>query len=347
VRKTAQIAVGLVISLLALALAFRNANLALVAEALREANYFYLLPGIGLVWLGLYLRALSWRAILGYQVPYRRVYDAMNEGYLLNNLLPLRLGEFGRAYLISRGSAMPAYRALSSVVVERVIDLIMAVVLLLAFLPFVAGLEGAQGLAASSIALGLAAVAVLVVVARRQPQLVRLARAVLDRLRLTWLHPERWTARVEALLAGLSVFQDPRRALAAAGWSFMAWVAAGLGTWFTLLAFVPGASVVMAFVVLTVVALAAAVPSAPGSAGVFELTVVSILSVFAVDHNRALSFGLVYHVQQIALIMVLGGLALAREGETLAHLARSAQSLVTRARPASAPVAAEPLSSDQ
>jgi uncharacterized protein (TIRG00374 family) len=347
VRRTAQVVLGLVISLLALALAFRGANLAQVAGALREANYFYLAPGIGLVWLGLYLRACSWRAILGHNVPYRRVYDAMNEGYLLNNLLPLRLGEFGRAYLISRGSPIPAYQALSSVVVERVIDLIMAVVLLLTCLPFVVGLEWARGVAASSIGLGLAAVVGLVVVARNQARLVRLTRATLQRLGARWLHPERWAARVEALLAGLSVFQDPRRALAAAGWSFLAWVSAGLGTWFTLLAFLPGATVLMAFVTLTVVALAAAVPSAPGSAGVFEFTVVQILAVFGVDQNRALSFGLIFHLQQIALIMVLGGLALAREGETLAHLARSAQAVVARAKPAGRPVAIEPVSPDQ
>jgi uncharacterized protein (TIRG00374 family) len=349
VRKTAQVIIGLAISALALVLAFWGADPAQVSGALREANYLLLLPGLGLVWAGLYMRAASWRAILGFEVPFRRVYDAMNEGYLLNNLLPLRLGELGRAYLISRGSAVPVYRALSSVVVERVIDLIMAVVLLMAFLPFVAGLEWAQTLALSSVALGVAAIAVLIVIARNQPRLVRLAREVLHRLgrRLSWLHAERWTARVESGLSGLSVFQDPRRALAAAGWSMLTWVAGGVGAWITLLAFMPDATIVMGFVVLTIVALAAAVPSAPGSAGVYELTVVQVLAVFGVDQNRALSFGLVHHVMQIALIMVLGGLALAREGETVAHLARAAQSLVTRPRPVAAPITPEPVSSDQ
>jgi uncharacterized protein (TIRG00374 family) len=349
VRKTAQVVIGLAISVLALVLAFWGADASQVIGALRRANYLLLLPGLGLVWAGLYMRAASWRAILGFEVPFRRVYDAMNEGYLLNNLLPLRLGELARAYLISRGSAIPVYRALSSVVVERVIDLIMAVVLLLAFLPFVAGLEWAQTLALSSVGLGVVAIVGLILVARNQPRLVALGRAVLNRLerRLPWLHAERWTSRLEAGLAGLSVFQDSRRALAAAGWSMLTWVAGGVGAWITLLAFIPDATAVMGFVVLTVVALAAAVPSAPGSAGVYELTVVKVLAVFAVDQNRALSFGLVHHLMQIALIMVLGGLALAREGETVAHLARAAQSLVMRARPANAPITAEPVSSDQ
>lgn len=338
-RKALQLILGLAISLLALFLAFYDADLAELAAALRAANYAYLVPGLGLVWLGLYFRAASWRAILGGGVAYARVFDAMNEGYLLNNLLPFRLGEFGRAYLISRGSPLTALQALSSVVVERVIDLLMAVVLLLAFLPFVAAVAWAGQLTSASVLLGVIALIVLVVVSRNQARLAGWARALLARVRLPWLHPDRWVARLESLLAGLSVFQDPRRAFAAAAWSLLAWIVAGFGTWFFLLAFLPAASIPMAFIVLTVVALGAAVPSAPGAAGVFELAVVYVLSFFDVPREQALSFGLTFHILQIALTAMLGGLALAREGETVAHLARAAQALVTRAEKPAAPPA--------
>ena len=337
-RRAIQLILGLVISLLALALAFYDTDPGQLAAALRTANYAYLVPGLGLVWLGLYFRAVSWRAILGGGVPYRRVFDAMNEGYLLNNLLPFRLGEFGRAYLISRGTRLAAMQALSSVVVERVIDLLMAVVLLLAFLPFVAAVAWAGQLTSASVLMGIIALVLLVIVSRNQATLAGWARAVLERVRIRWLHPDRWVARFEALLAGLSVFQDPRRAFAAAAWSLLAWIAAGFGVWFFLLAFLPAATIPMAFIVLTVVALGAAVPSAPGAAGVFELAVVYVLAFFDVPREQALSFGLTLHLLQIALTAVLGGLALAREGETVAHLVRSAQALVTRAeRPAAPP----------
>jgi len=141
------------------------------------------------------------------------------------------------------------------------------------------------------------------------------------------------------MLAGLSIFQDPRRAFTAAGWSLLAWIAAGFGTWLTLRAFLPAATVPMSFIVLTVVALGAAVPSAPGAAGVFELVVVYVLGFFLVPRELALSFGLTLHLSQIALTALLGGTALAREGETLIHLARSAQTLVARAEKPVAPAA--------
>src|SRR6476646_1770704 len=140
-RKNAQLIMGLVVSLVALALAFRGADLGVMAGALRKANYFVLAVGIVFYIAGLFFRALSWRVLLGKRVPYLRAFEALNEGYLLNNLLPFRLGEIGRAYLVSRRNNIPALEALSSIVVERVIDLLMVVILLVSFLPIVGGLE--------------------------------------------------------------------------------------------------------------------------------------------------------------------------------------------------------------
>ena len=331
-RKTAQIAVGLIISLLALWLAFRGADLTQMAGALRNANYFYLVPAALLTFLGLIFRALSWRVILDGRVPYRRVFDAMNEGYLLNSVLPLRLGELGRAYLISHNTPLTVSQALSSVVVERVIDLLMLFVLLAAFLPLVAGLGIAQSVAIGAMLTGLAALVILVVLARSRTPLLRLVRAVFTRLHLKWLDPDRWEGRIGSFLDGLSVLRDGRRAGLAAFWSGMAWVAAGYSAWLLLLAFVPTARVAMGFFALTIVGLGNAVPSAPSSAGVFEFVVVQALALFAVEHNTALSYALVFHAVQIGLILVFGGLALSGEGESIGHLAQAAQALLTRGR---------------
>jgi uncharacterized protein (TIRG00374 family) len=348
VRKTVQFIAGLVISLLALILAFHEADPAQILAALRAANPAYVVLGLVFIWLGLYARALSWRAILGAGLPFRRVFDAMNEGYLLNNVLPFRLGELGRAYLISRRSSLSALQALSSVVVERVIDLLMAVLLLMFYLLLSPQQRSLGSLALTTGAIGLVAGAGLAVLAYGRAPLVRLAGAAFGRLAPARLHPERWIGRLDSLLAGFEVLRDARRLVTAVGFSLLAWIIAGFGTWFMLLAFLPAATLSMAFIVLTIVALGAAVPSAPGAAGVFELAVVYVLGFFGVAREPALSFGLTFHLTQIALIAVLGGLALAREGETLAHLARSAQNLLGRAeRPAAPGRPAETVSPDQ
>ena len=328
-RRNAQLILGLGVSLLALALAFRGADLGVMVGALRKANYFVLAIGIAFYTVGLFFRALSWRVLLGKRVPYLRAFEALNEGYLLNNLLPFRLGEFGRAYLVSRRNNFPALEALSSIVVERVIDLLMVVILLVSFLPLVAGLNGTRGTLVSSIALGVIAIVVLIVVARNQETVAHLVGRVLRRVHVRWLDADVWEGRATSFLAGLSAVRDPARALQAALWSTTAWLAAALGAWFMLRALLPSATLTMAFVTLILTALGAAVPSAPSSAGVFEVVVVAALSIFAVDKSVALSFALTLHAINFLSAVVFGGWALSREGETLAHLASSAQALFT------------------
>src|SRR4029078_5462542 len=103
-----------------------------------------------------------------------------------------------------------------------------------------------------------------------------------------------------------------------------AWGLAGLGAWSMLRAFLPEATATMGFVTLTLLALGAAVPSAPGSAGVYELVIVQTLTaVFGVDRNVALSYALVVHAANILLAAGVGALAVPREAKSLTELARA------------------------
>jgi hypothetical protein len=323
-----QLLLGLSVSVLALALSFYNVNLTEMAAAFRAANYWLALVAVGLIWGGLYFRALSWWTILEHQVPYRRVFDVINEGYLLNNFLPFRLGELGRAYLLSRSHRLPVTHALSSVVVERVVDLLMLLTLLGAFLPLLSGLAWARNGAIGALVVGLGLLGALLAMVYQRARVLRLAHIVLSRLHWRWAHPAAWEQRLMGFMEGLAVLRAPRLALWACVWSALAWLAAGLGAWALLLAFEPTATFTMGFFVLAVLGLGIAVPSAPGSAGVFEAAVMLALSVFDVDPSRALSYALAFHLTHLGVTSVLGGLALTREGETLGHLAQAAQDLL-------------------
>jgi hypothetical protein len=342
VRKSAQWLVGLAVSVAAFGLAFRGADLARVAEALRTANHFYVLPALGLLYLGLLARAMSWRTILGQPIPFRRVLDALNEGYLLNNVLPFRLGEVARAYLISRGRSLSASQALSSVLVERVVDLCMIVGLLAAFLPLVAGLAWAREAALASVLVTGAALGGLFVLARSRGWVLRLARWGLGYI--AWLNTARWEARLGAFIEGMQALQNGRQFFWAATFSALAWLCAGGATSVLLVAFLASPTLTasrlltMGFFVLVISGLGVALPSAPASAGVFEASVVAALAVFRVEGSLALSYALTFHILHFGLTSVLGGIALAREGISLPRLAQAAQSLVGGAGRVSEPV---------
>jgi len=155
-RKYLQWAISIAVSAIAFWLAFRGVQVAEVADTLRTANYFYVLPALACIVVGLMARALSWQTILGRKVPFWRAFTALNEGYLLSNVLPFRLGELGRAYLVSRNRGLSTSQAFSSVIVERMIDLCMIVVLFATVLPLVAGLAWAREAAVLAVVISLA-----------------------------------------------------------------------------------------------------------------------------------------------------------------------------------------------
>ncbi len=325
-RRTAQWVIGLAISGLALWIAFWGVDLTELGAALGSANYLTALPAIGLIFVGQMARARSWQTLIGAPIPFWRVFAALNAGYLLNNVLPFRLGEVGRAYLISRTQNVRSSQALSTVLVERVIDLCMIVGMLSAFLPIITGLDWARGAAVVSALVTLTALGGLFVVARNRERMVRLARWVLARL--PGLQAERWLARAEAFIQGLAVLQDPRRFLTAAFWSGTAWVLAGLSAWLLMTGFIPDATLEMGYFVLVVTGLSIAIPAAPGNLGVWPAAVILALTVYDVTRSLALSFGLVHHFVNYGLSSALGAIALAREGETVAHLAQAAQTVL-------------------
>ena len=96
---------------------------------------------LSFVWI--LVRAKVWQTLLRNRASYRDVLFTVGEGYLLNNLLPFRLGELGRAFLISRksepstssGQRMQFAEVLPTIVIERVVDLGISAAILLAALP--------------------------------------------------------------------------------------------------------------------------------------------------------------------------------------------------------------------
>jgi hypothetical protein len=305
---------GLAVSVISLGLVFYFADVHKLGEALRLADYRYALLAIliTLIWLG--VRGIVWRTLLQDKAPYSAVFWSLNEGYLLNNLLPFRLGEVGRSFLLSRKSSLDFWQVLSTVIVERLMDLAMAAGLLMGTLPFVVGATWARQ---AAVVTGLAVIlvfAVLYLLARNQAW----ALGWFDRLGQRWP----WLLRlggnvIPSIFSGLSVMTDGLRFLRAIAWILVNWLVA-IGQYTMMVnAFFPGAKLLWAAFSLGVAALGIAAPSSPGAVGVMELSIVGALSLFGLDASVALAMAITIHVIQYLVTGVLGAYALAREGESL------------------------------
>lgn len=318
---------GLIVSAVSLALVFYFADIRELITALRLADYRLVLAGIliSLVWL--VVRSMAWRTLLQEKASFSMVFLTMNEGYLLNNILPFRLGEVGRAVLLGRKAGLGFWQVLSSILIERSLDLALAAGLLLATIPFVVGAEWAvQGaiISGSIVALGLV---VLYLAARN--------REWTEKRVNRW--GERWPilrkiagSRLTAFLAGLAVLTEGGLFLRAVALMTLDWLIAIVQYYVIMLAFFPGGEFLWAAFGLGVAAVGIAAPSSPGAIGVLEAAIVGALSLFNLDPSIALAYALTVHVIQYLVTSALGAYALSKDGETLSGLYNSARSLLNK-----------------
>ena len=138
---------GVLVSIILIAAILYFVNLPKMFAAIRSADYRFIAVAAVLVFGWLYVRAIVWRTLLRKRAPYWDVFHSLNIGYLLNAILPFRLGELGRAYSLSLKSNMSFVEILPTIVIERSVDLAITAAPFLSSLPFVVGVKGADRIA--------------------------------------------------------------------------------------------------------------------------------------------------------------------------------------------------------
>src|SRR4051794_22277853 len=95
--------IGIAISLVCLVLLGRSVNLDQVGKSLREANLIWLIPAVGVYFVGTFIRSWRWERLLSrHDVPIMDLFRALIIGFTLNDVLPFRLGEIARVFLVAR-----------------------------------------------------------------------------------------------------------------------------------------------------------------------------------------------------------------------------------------------------
>jgi uncharacterized protein (TIRG00374 family) len=314
---------GVVISIVALAVVFKLARwqeLVLAFSAIQPIN---LIIAIILLVLSLFTRSMVWWILLGRQAPYKRTFNIISIGYLLNNIFPLRAGEIGRALLMGNVSGLGPLYVLSTIIIERTYDLAMASGILLATLPMALsyalgiGVTWAEPVAISTLALVIIGLCSLYLIARNSDKV----KEWIDRLgdRSKWLQ-KYVIPHIESLLNGLNVLTQPKQFILSIFWILICWALYITIYYIILLPIVPYAPLWWAVFSDGVVALGVAVPSAPGGVGVWEASIVGSLSIFGVSTSSALAYALLVHFLNFAVIGVFGFYGLAREGQSLTSL---------------------------
>lgn len=317
---------GLLISLVLVVVFFYETDVSGMVSALAQAQYIYLIPALALYFLGVGARAIRWHFLLRSIKPIAsaRLFPVVVIGYMANDLLPARIGELVRAFVLGQQEGISKTSTLVTIALERILDGLTMLAFIGAasfFLPLTPALEA---LFQIGIVLFVVVLVLLVLVATQRQRFDPLVHAVLKRL------PERYGARAvrlfDSFIHGLSALRNPLDAVIAFGWSVVAWALETGMYWIIGLAFgivQPYSVYALATAVANLVTI---VPSTPGYVGVFDVPVKSILTLFGVAPNVATSYTLVLHAALVLPVVVLGLYYAARAGLSLGTLSQRVES---------------------
>lgn len=262
------------------------------------------------------LRARRWQAILkplAGRIPVTPLWHATAIGMMVNNILPMRAGEFARAFAISRERRdVPFTAAFASLAVDRIFDGVIVVLLMLAatFDPrFPADATIVGELGAGDIALGAAAI-LGAALAGLYALLIFPAPMLALAEKVGGLFSPRFGTRLRSLAetftSGLGVLRDPMLVLEVTWWTLLHWLTNAAAFYLGFLALGIDAPFSTALFVQGLIALSVAVPSSPGFFGVFEAAAAVGLRLYGVDATFAVSWGIGFHILSFIPITVIG-----------------------------------------
>lgn len=124
---------GLLISIPALWLAFRNVPLDDLLSYMGSIRWFWVLPSVLIIFISFSLRTLRWQMIVASVSPLSFWYSfhPLMIGFMLNCILPGRVGELARPVILNRNTGIPLASGLATVAAERIFDLLLLLVFLL------------------------------------------------------------------------------------------------------------------------------------------------------------------------------------------------------------------------
>lgn len=306
-RRHLAVAAGVSVSGLFLWLAFRNADLNLIRDSLGSANLSFAAPFLLCLFIFYWLKSSRWRQLLSPAGDVRSgaLFPIIMIGYAGTAVLPMQMGEFVRAYIASRRYSLPYSLVLSSIVMERLFDLL--TILAMLGIVLTVGQSTPQILIDAGYVIGFVTLIGLMV---SFALVVRTEQALAAFRRILTPLPEQLTAivmhQIEAAVRGLESIRQPRLSLRIAANSIVQWGLMGLCIFSSLAALglqVP-TSGVMLVLVATIIGIS--LPSSPGHIGNVQIAYVVALQPFGVSAEQAIAASIFYHLLAYVTVVVVG-----------------------------------------
>jgi uncharacterized protein (TIRG00374 family) len=299
---------GLVVGGLFVWLAFRGTDFEGVKASFREADYIYIIPVVFLSGIVQILRSYRWGVILEpmAKITQGTLFAITSVGFMAISLLPVRMGEIVRPYLISQKSPVKISSSLATIVVERVFDMLTLMIFLLIVLVKVELPRWIVRSAFTVLFLFIPLLLLLIFLAVKREVSAKGVDRILGKL------PTKISSRLMRLfhsfIDGLQILPDLKRTISVVLLSLLIWGLIGMATCILFYSFpsIKQLPLTAGYAVLVITALGVTLPTAPGFIGNYHFSCVIGLTLFGVPKTDALTFAILLHFLQLSVMILLG-----------------------------------------
>jgi len=314
--------VGVLISIVFLYFALRKQNFGEIWETLQHAQYWWLIPGIAVYFIGLWVRSWRWHYLLRplKKIPTKSMFPIVCIGYMGNNIYPARAGELIRAYVLKKHEGVPFSASLATIIVERIFDGVVMLGFVFLNLRELSGLTADSGfigniqqVAIWGSVIFFAVLAVFILAAMFPLKAEAVTNWFIDHIL-----PGRIRESVRGFclrfLTGLESLRSPKDALMVLVTSTIIWLLETGKYWFVMHAFPFQVSFFALMLMNGIVNLTTTLPSAPGYVGTFDAPGIALLTAYGVPGEVATGYTLILHAALWLPVTLVGAYYFAREG---------------------------------
>ncbi len=302
--------IGIGISILLIGLIFKGTNWSEFIKAFQNINYFILIIAMAVLVFSVWIRAVRWRILISKvgNVSTKDLFKVTMVGYMGNNILPLKMGELLRAYAISKKQNINFSGAFSSIVVERILDMISFILIISAVFSIFPITDWTQKIAVIGFLIVISFLIFSLLLFKynskfetwyleKQKQLIAKDKETIANhfvgfcrgLESLWQNPKPWQTIFLSLLIWAMYFIFTVLSIYAFNFNL-------------------GFSDIMkmGILVLAFVTLAVIVPSAPGYVGTYQAAAIAALQIVAINIDAARAFAIMYHLAQYIPLTFIG-----------------------------------------
>ena len=315
---------GVVISGFFIWLTFREIDYGALWMAMKRADYLYLLPTVILTIILFYFRSLRWGNILE---PIKKIgiyslFSATSIGYMANNILPARIGEFARAYAIGKEEEISVSASFATIVIERILDLLAVFILLFVVLNIIS--FPAENIEFEQLMRKGGTIAILVFICMIAfLYFFQKNTDFFKKIVFSIVKPYSKKVAIKLLklmnsfASGFSVLQKGSHIIRIIIYSVVIWFLSAIPIHWILLSFGHELPLSISFFILVLIGFAVSVPSAPGYVGTFHFACSKGLELFNIPGEEALSVAIVLHAVNFFPITIIGAFFLWKDNISL------------------------------